>query len=301
VTEIYKGAVDNSIFIELVDSTTGLPKTAIVHTDVTGSYVRTRSARVAITMATLASASATHSDGGFILVDDTNQPGVYRFDIPDAAFASGADSVVVTVKATGCRTVSRLFDLVNINNQVAYVPNAAADAAGGLPISDAGGLDLDAKLANTHEITAARMGALTDWINGGRLDLILDSILEDTGTTLPAQISALNDLSSAQVVSALGTGTWATGLPWNAAWDAEVESEVNDAIDTAIAELGVGAPTATPTLRTAIMLLYMALRNKTVVQTSGADALEIYNNAGTKIASKLLTDDGSDYTEAEMT
>ncbi len=55
------------------------------------------------------------------------------------------------------------------------LPNAAADAAGGLPISDAGGLDLDAKLANTNEVTAARMGALTDWIDGGRLDLILDA------------------------------------------------------------------------------------------------------------------------------
>lgn len=38
------------------------------------------------------------------------------------------------------------------------LPAAAADAAGGLPISDAGGLDLDAKLANTNEITATRMG-----------------------------------------------------------------------------------------------------------------------------------------------
>jgi hypothetical protein len=60
------------------------------------------------------------------------------------------------------------------------IPNVAADAAGGLPISDAGGLDLDAKLANTHEITVARMGALTDWLNGERLDLLIDQILADT-------------------------------------------------------------------------------------------------------------------------
>lgn len=59
------------------------------------------------------------------------------------------------------------------------LPNAAADVASGLPISDAGGLDLDTKLANTNEVTAARMGALTDWINGGRLDLILDIIAAD--------------------------------------------------------------------------------------------------------------------------
>src|SRR5574343_467303 len=56
------------------------------------------------------------------------------------------------------------------------LPAAAADTAGGLPISDAGGLDMDAKLANTNEVTAARMGALTDLIDGGRLDLLIDAI-----------------------------------------------------------------------------------------------------------------------------
>ena len=91
-----------------------------------------------------------------------------------------------------------------------------------------------------------------------------------------------------------------SAIPWNAAWDAEVQSEVDDALDTAISELGVAAPTATPTIRTALMLMYMALRNKLVVQTSGTDAIEVYNDAGTKICAKLITDDGSDYTEAEM-
>lgn len=132
MTDIFKGATSNSVFIELVDSSTGLPKTGIVYTDVTGSYARTRSARVAITMATLASASAAFSSGGFILVDDTNQPGVYRVDVPDAAFVTGVQSVVLTIKATGCRTVSRLFNLVDVNNQVAYAPNVAAGGVGGL-------------------------------------------------------------------------------------------------------------------------------------------------------------------------
>ena len=57
------------------------------------------------------------------------------------------------------------IDLVNVNNQVAYVPNAAADAAGGLPISDAGGLDMDsiktdtaAILVDTAEIGTAGAG-----------------------------------------------------------------------------------------------------------------------------------------------
>lgn len=83
------------------------------------------------------------------------------------------------------------------------LPAVAADGAGGLPISDAGGLDLDTKLAATDEITAARMGALTDWIEDGRLDAILDLILADTaelqGDDVPGLIAALNNVSTAEV------------------------------------------------------------------------------------------------------
>jgi hypothetical protein len=68
------------------------------------------------------------------------------------------------------------FDVATPTGTLDSLPAAAPNAAGGLPISAAGGLDLDTKLANTNEITAARMGALTDWINGGRLDNLLDAI-----------------------------------------------------------------------------------------------------------------------------
>ena len=137
MTEAWKSSTSRSTFFELVDSTTGLPKTGIVFGDCTGSYVRTRSARSAITMATLASASAAWSSGGFILVDDTNQPGVYRLDVPDAAFATGVEEVVVTILATGCRTVSKGFVLIDWNKQVASIPNVAAAATGGLATVDA--------------------------------------------------------------------------------------------------------------------------------------------------------------------
>ena len=43
--------------------------------------------------------------------------------------------------------------------------------------------------------------------------------------------------------------------------------------------------------------LYMRLRNKLTVTSS---ELAIYNDAGTKIAKKTVSDDGSTYTEAEM-
>ena len=169
------------------------------------------------------------------------------------------------------------------------LPAAAADAAGGVPLSTAGSLEMD---------------TLADWINGGRLDLLLDAIpttamrgtdnaataanlatvdgivdaiLVDTDTTIPGLINGLDDVTAAQVLT-----------------------QVNTALDTAISELGVAAPTATPTVRTALMLMYMALRNRTDTFTSGTDALRIYNNAGTIIATKALTDSAGDYSEAEM-
>ena len=88
---------------------------------------------------------------------------------------------------------------------------------------------------------------------------------------------------------------------WNATALAAINAEVDTALDTVIPELGVAQPATTPTVRTALMLLYMALRNKLDVQTSGTDALEIHNDAGTEITSKLLTDAGGDYSEAKMT
>lgn len=64
-----------------------------------------------------------------------------------------------------------------------------------------------------------------------------------------------------------------------------------------LSELG-SVPSATPTPAQAIMLLYMALRNKLTVS---ATAKAVFNNAGTSIASKTLSDDGTTYTEAKMT
>jgi hypothetical protein len=108
------------------------------------------------------------------------------------------------------------------------LPAAAADAAGGLPISDAGGLDIDAKLAHTEEITAARMGALTDWIDGGRLDLLLDALLARLTATRAGYI---DNLSSAPPTAAtIADAVWdetlsghltsgSTGAALNAAGD----------------------------------------------------------------------------------
>ena len=153
------------------------------------------------------------------------------------------------------------------------LPDAVADAAGGLPISDAGGLDVDTKLANTHEVTAARMAALTDWINGGRLDLILDIIAADTTTDIPALIAALPDAAAinAEVVDALATDTYA--------------------------EPGQGNPAATTSLSAKINYLYKAWRNQ---NTRTASQANIYNDAADTIDQKAaISDDATTFIKGE--
>lgn len=55
------------------------------------------------------------------------------------------------------------------------LPDAAADAAFGLIISDAGGLDADAILEDTNSLQS-------EWANGGRLDVLLDQAVAANGT-----------------------------------------------------------------------------------------------------------------------
>jgi len=106
------------------------------------------------------------------------------------------------------------------------------------------------------------------------IDGIVDSILEDTATTIPASIAALPT-------------------------DADVNAQVVDALATdTYAEPAQGAPAATLSLASKIAYLYKAWRNKT---TSDADSIDIYNDAGAVVDQKaVISDDGTTFTRGEM-
>lgn len=228
--DILIATTDRSIVVFIPDpaSTDGSGKTGLTHAELTVSYTRVETdnevtvSDVTSSLSTLSALTDAHTDWGVKEVSSTLAPGLYRLDVADAVFASGAWYAVVYVQITSsaASATPKAFRLVGYNALdgvrlgLTALPNAAADAAGGLPISDAGGLDLDSKLANTNEVTAARMGALTDWINGGRLDLILDIIAQDTTTDIPGLIAALNNLSSAQVTAAVPTATQNATAVW---------------------------------------------------------------------------------------
>jgi len=68
---------------------------------------------------------------------------------------------------------------------------------------------------------------------GEQVKTDIDAILVDTGTTIPATIATIDTVVDAILVdtAVIGSaGAGLSGVPWNAAWDAEVQSECADAL-----------------------------------------------------------------------
>lgn len=143
-------------------------------------------------------------------------------------------------------------------------------------------------------------GAVLNALVSGRMD---SSVGAMAAAVVTATAMATDAITAAKIAASAIGSSEAPNLDAavsSRATPAQVLTQVNAALDTAIAELAVAIPTATPSVRTGIMLGYMLLRNQLKTQTSAVDALEVYNDAGTLITKKLITDDGSDYVEAKM-
>lgn len=134
---ITAGKTNVSVFVYFVDddggTAPGEPTTGLLFSDIetggSASYARQGGARVDLTLKTLASASADHDDGGFILVDDTNMPGLCRVDFPDAAFATGVDQVVIQLVAASAKNTVMRPLLVDLQTTASDVWNALLTGA----------------------------------------------------------------------------------------------------------------------------------------------------------------------------
>ena len=75
-----------------------------------------------------------------------------------------------------------------------------------------------------------------------------------------------------------------------------VVDPVSAGFDGALADPSQATPSATPSWKVALMAVYSAIRNKTTVS---ATEKAFYNDAGTLVYKKALSDDGATYTEDE--
>lgn len=135
------------IWIQDSSSTTGAGLTGLLYNSagLTAYYVTERGSATSITLATLASATAAWSSGGFIAVDGTTMPGLYRFDVPNAVFATADKSVVLLKGATNMAPVVLEYQIVAFNPDDAVrlgltaIPNVAQGSSGALPTGNASG------------------------------------------------------------------------------------------------------------------------------------------------------------------
>lgn len=129
-----------------------------------------------------------------------------------------------------------------------------------------------------------------DW--DGTTENILETIIAKlpTGTISNFDPTSQNvNLNSNQSGVTVGT---VNSLGASAA--ASVKTQIDASVGgDAIPELS-GVPASTPTLKQALMFLFMALRNK---RTSSATTVQIYNGSGASIASAPQSDNSATYTK----
>lgn len=180
---IKKGATSQSLYFDVFDSTSsaGGRKTGLAYntSNLIAYYCRNGGSATAITLATLAAANSSWSSGGFKEVDATNMPGLYRLDVPDAAFASGSESVVVAIAgATG---------MVLSAENVQLVDNTTADVYSriGAPAGASVSADI-ATVAGYVDTEVAAIKAKTDQITFTIANQVDVNVVDWKGSAAPA-------------------------------------------------------------------------------------------------------------------
>ena len=178
-------------------NTDGTPKTDLVYntTGIVLYQARNNEAKTTITLSNAASAT-DWAAGKFWQISGN----LYRVGISTGSISAYTGFITVQGSYTG-------GTLDGIAVEVEVVPATLSAVQGELP-------------TNFGDLVINESGHI------GRV------VLVDTTTTNTDMrgTDGASTHSAANVLTALGTGTWATAIPWHAAWDAEVQSEVNDAL-----------------------------------------------------------------------
>jgi len=155
-------------------------------------------------------------------VDASNMPGVYELLVDeDTTIGAGHDTeeMVFHITATGMAPVTRTVEI--------YRPKFTE----GSTLTLAGiNAECDTAISDASLATSAALATV---------DANVDAILTDTGTTLPAQITGLNDLSAADVRTAVGLAS--------ANLDTQL-STIDTNVDAVLVDTGTTIPATLSTL-----------------------------------------------------
>jgi hypothetical protein len=191
------GATDVTTYFVLRLAADGTEATGLTITNFDLQYVRTGAAPAAKVDATaLAATDSAHGDNQAIEIDATDQPGLYRVDWPDAAFAAGVEQVILTVKCATCFTEHQAVDIDAPVSTTSIAPGAitAAAIANGAIDAATFAADVDAEFLSYIVDDATRIDASA--LNTATVTTI-PAILVDTGTTLDGKIDTIDTVVDA--------------------------------------------------------------------------------------------------------
>ena len=210
--EVKIGQADYTILV-LIRDTAGAPKTGLTNAsagldmcytraETDNDVVLTAGAPVALATPAL---TDVHLDWGFLEVDATNAPGLYRLDLPDGVFASGAWSAVVSIIGTGLDPTHLEFVLVP---ESPYVGVDVKSIGGTAQTPNDVGADVNDILVDTAVIGALGAG-LTALATQASVDGITAAVITNAaGADVAADIIAVKaetaELKAAVITNAAG-------------------------------------------------------------------------------------------------
>jgi hypothetical protein len=157
--------------IELYLGATGL---AFNTSGLAAYYVRNQAAPVAITLVTQ-TATGAWTSGGFAEISSSLVPGMYRLDVPNAAFAAGASDVTIVVRgASGTNGAVLTVTLSSGGLTAAQTAAAVLDAVGssyvtagsiGYSIQNSNVASISGSTAAADELEGALLHNGTDYIS----------------------------------------------------------------------------------------------------------------------------------------
>lgn len=202
---ITAGSVDKSLYFYIVGNAShaapGDPITGLLFSDIetggSASYLRQGASRVDLTLVSLVSPSAAHVDGGFIEVDATNMPGIYRCDFPDAAWLSGVDQVIcdlVVAAVNNAKVDPVVVDLsvLDIRGAVGQAINDQFDGVTGL-------------IGDTYPANQEQIGNLS--VSGSAVNAAAESYVLTTGTLVSGTVDDTRHLDGTSQVHADAAGS----------------------------------------------------------------------------------------------
>lgn len=235
------GSVDVSVVIRIIDSTDGTPETGVVFntSGIDLQYRREGAASTAITEATLAALTTAHADGGFLHIGN----GYYRLDLPDAAVAAGAAGVLVHGIVTGMVVIGCYIELVAFDPADAVrlgltaLPNAAAEAAGGLYTRGTGAGQINQPANGMVDANTVRNAGTAIVATGGRQEVNASHIAGAAVSTTTAQLGVNVVQVSGDATAADNLETAYDDTPGGVPWHGILDQGTLQAATTTTAQL----------------------------------------------------------------